>query len=223
MGKKDMRTTILTEYQFVRRLEALREKARAAEPAVPAPEEETEPAPAPEPPKGHWQTDMIPREVGPGEAVEHKGGGGYRSGGSVRLEWISRETDAEGRPLRVRVPESHTVTMPKDDFVAAGMRYKDIRQLISRRDGSSDWPADIYGREVLMMAERFPCFDSSDYLYEDRCFRWFYLCLDGKLTCVYYTDTADTVTVTEDLQDLDKKCWEHMQKLGCFSREDTDA
>ena len=31
MGKKDMRTTILTEYQFVRRLEALRATARSAE------------------------------------------------------------------------------------------------------------------------------------------------------------------------------------------------
>ena len=30
MGKKEMRTTILTEYQFIRRLEALREKAREA-------------------------------------------------------------------------------------------------------------------------------------------------------------------------------------------------
>lgn len=31
MGKKDMRTTILTEYQFLRRLEALRAAARRAE------------------------------------------------------------------------------------------------------------------------------------------------------------------------------------------------
>lgn len=194
------------------------------EPAVPA-REEAGPVSAPvqEPPTIHWEVDMVPRAVSPGEAVEHTGGGGYRSAGSVRLEWVSRETDAGGKPLRVRVPESHTVTMPKDDFTAAGMRYRDIGQLMSRRDGSGDWTADIYGREVLMMAERFPCFDSSDYLYEDRYFRWFYLCQDGKLTCVYYTDTADTVTVTEDVQDLDKKCWEHMQKLGCFSREDTDA
>ncbi len=71
-----------------------------------------------------------------------------------------------------------------------------------------------------MAAERFPCFGSADYLHEDRCFRCFLLCEGGKLTSVYYTDKTDTVTVTEDVLDLEKPCWKEMQQAKCFREDD---
>ena len=182
--------------------------ARPVVPEVPAAE--------PAPPRVYWLGGMIPRAVGPGERIERSGGGGFKASPSVRLEWVSRETDAGGVPLRVRTPESRTVTMPASGFTAAGKRYKDLGQLVRRRENGGSWATDAYGRNVLALAERFPCFDSSDYLYEDRYFRWFFLCLDGKLTCVYHTDGADTVTVTEDVLDLEKECWAEMNKLECF-------
>ena len=81
----------------------------------------------------------------------------------------------------------------------------------------------MYGRTVLALRERFPCFDSSDLLYEHRYFRWFYLFQDGKLTCVYHTDESHTVTVTEDVLDIEDQCWREMQELDCFrERQDRD-
>lgn len=194
------------------------EEPAKAEPAEsPVPAESPAPAGEPEPPIKHWKLDMIPRVIGPGARIEHSGGGGNMACGSVRLEWVSRQTDGEGKPLRVRTPESHTETMPKRAFTAAGERYRSLHELVYRwEDTYSPWAGDIYGRDVLAVAESFPCFDSSDYLYENRCFRWFFLCKDGKLTCVYHTDGTDTVTVTEDVQDLEELCWKKMNDRGCF-------
>ena len=187
-------------------------RADEPEPAAPEPE----PKPKPEPPKTHWDSDMIPRETGPGGTVEHSGGG-YICCGTVRLEWVSRETDEEGKPLRTRTPDSHTETMPYNAFTAAGKKYGALHQLVYRwEDKYSPWAKDIYGRTVLSVAERFPCFDSSDYLYEDRYFRWFLLCEEGKFTCVYYTDETNTVTVTEDVRDMEKPCWKEISKQKCF-------
>ena len=170
-----------------------------------------------------WVGAMVPRETGPGKSIEHTGGG-YMCCPSVRLEWVSREKDAEGKPLRTRVPESHTETVPYRNFTAAGKRYRGMGELLYRweENCSGLWGRDIYGRSVLMVAERFPCFDSSDYLHEDRYFRWFILCGDGRFTCVYHTDGTDTVTVTEDVLDMEEPCWKQINEQKCFE-EDTDA
>lgn len=187
------------------------------EPAAPEPVPEPAPAPRPETKIHYWEGSMYPRETGPGESIKHADKGGYIGCRTVRLEWVSRETDGEGAPVLVRTPESHTETMPKNAFTAAGERYKSIHQLVFRwEDGPGLWARDLYGRNVLMVTERFPCFDSSDYLYEDRCFRWFLLCHDGKLTRVYRTDGSDTVTVTEDVLDLETQCWKEMMRLESF-------
>ena len=189
------------------------EEEKIVAPAVPEPEKK------PMPPRIYWEGRMVPRPIGPGEAIERSGGGGYRSGPSVRLEWVSRDRDDEGKPLCTRTPDSHTETMPKNAFTAAGKQYRAPHQLVYKWDKEARhgcWARDLYGRDVLMIAERFPCFDSSDYLYEDRYFRWFFLCEGGKLTCVYYTDKTDTVTVTEDVLDLDEPCWKAMNGEKCF-------
>ena len=189
-------------------------EAKAEETIAPAPEPPVVPE---EPPGSRWEVDMIPQVAGPGGAIDHKGNGGYWSGASVRLEWVSRETDAEGKPLRTRAPAGHTKTVWKRGFTAAGKLYRGLGELLYRREeGPGIWYRDIYGRSVLAVEERFPCFDSSDYLYENRYFRWYFLCQDDKLTCVYHTDGTDTVTITEDVLDLEKHCWREMNERKCF-------
>ena len=170
----------------------------------------------PEPPLRPWQGDMVPREAGPGQSIKHSGGGVYFCG-TVRLEWVSRETDTEGRPLRVRTPKGFALTVPEVGFTAAGKLYANRDMLTCRKVKGSPWAKDVYGRDVLALKERFPCFDSSDLLHEKRYFRWYFLCENGKLTCVYHTDDTPVVTVTEDVLDVERDCWRQMQALGCFT------
>lgn len=169
----------------------------------------------PEAPRHPWRGDMVPREIGPGPSVKHSGGGVYFSG-TVRLEWVSRETDAEGRPLRVRTPKGLALIVPEAGFIAAGKLYASRAMLTCREIKDSPWAKDVYGRDVLALKERFPCFDSSDFLHEKRYFRWYFLCVNGKLTCVYHTDDTPVVTVTEDVLDIETDCWRQIQDLGCF-------
>ncbi len=169
------------------------------------------------PPIPHgWDSDMIPASNGKGQRVEHSGGGGYSSSGSVRIQWVSRETDAEGKPLRERRPSPAEVKQLDVGFRAAGKIYPDLSKLTVQEEKNGPWALDMYGRTVLALRERFPCFDSEDFLYEHRYFRWFYLFQDGKLTCVYHTDESHTVTVTEDVLDIEDQCWREMQELDCF-------
>lgn len=170
-----------------------------------------------EKPRHPWQGDMVPRENGRGPSVERSGGGGGRFCPTVRLEWVSRETDAEGRPLRVRTPKEFTLTVPEVGFIAAGKLYASRNMLTFREVENSPWAKDVYGRDVLVLKERFPCFDSSDFRYEKRYFRWYFLCENGKLTCIYHTDNTPVVTVTEDVLNVESDCWKRMQDLECFT------
>ena len=74
---------------------------------------------------------------------------------------------------------------------------------------------DVYGREVFAFRERFPCFDSYDYLYEHRYFRWFYIREGDSLYCVYYVDEQKTVKITDDVRRIEKRdAWESMRALN---------
>ena len=163
-----------------------------------------------------WAGDMIPREIGPGRRVEHSGGGGFSFNSTVRLEWVSRQTDAEGKPLRTRRPWGVRLFFPALFFLAAGRPYFGPFMLAFRREEGSPWARDIYGRDVLVLTERFPCFDSADYRNEKRYFRWYLLCRRGKLTLIYHTDKTPFVAVTEDVRDLEDDCWKRIQELRCF-------
>ncbi len=161
-----------------------------------------------------WVSDMVMEDLGPGEKADYPGW----SCGTVRFRWVSREKDERGQPVSVREPEPVTRTMPMGEFMAADRQYAAPRKLAVQwfdRDGLQ-WCADIFGRRVLYGAERFPCFDSSDYLYEDRYYRWFFLFEDGRLTRVQYTDGQDAVTVTEDVRDIENRWWKTLQGLACF-------
>lgn len=171
-------------------------------------------------PYAPWAGDMAPREIGPGRRVERSGGGGFSISSSVRLEWASREKDAEGRPLRTRRPLGVKLFFPTVCFMAAGRPYLSLSMLVARQEKDSPWARDAYGRDVLVLRERFPCFDSTDYRNEDRYFRWYLLYHNGKFTCVYHTDGTPIVTVTEDVRDLEDDLWRQIQELECFGPED---
>lgn len=129
---------------------------------------------------------------------------------SVRIRWQSK-TDA----AQFRDPEPQTTEFPQQKgFTAAGKHYSSIRKLCT---DNADVTTDIYGRRVYCYRERFPCFDSYDYASEDRFFRWFVLCENDRFTRIQYTDTSETVFVTEDVGELEKKLWNGMNQAGFFA------
>lgn len=153
----------------------------------------------------------VPQNTGKGQHVAYP----LCSYASGKLQWTSRETDEQGNPLHVRVPSEKTETCHyPGKFTAAGKTYHNWQQLCVSEDESGHFCKDIYGRSVLALWERFPCFDSYDYLYENRYYRWFFLQENGKLTRIFYTDERKEIHITEDVCNLESKCWEQMQKLG---------
>ena len=96
-------------------------------------------------------------------------------------------------------------------FTAGGRPYTSVSQLCAKKLDEQGYVClDIHGREVFAQWERFPCFDSYDYLYEHRYYRWFYIRSGDKLTCVYYEDERKEIVVTEDVKKLPRRCWEAM-------------
>lgn len=116
----------------------------------------------------------------------------------------------------VRVPEESEMKFAcPGSFTAAGKAYSSWQELCAvREDEYGQICRDIYGREVFAEWERFPCFDSYDYLYENRYYRWFYIREGDKLTCVYYKDEQKTIHVTEDVRRMRDRCWKAMQKAN---------
>lgn len=163
-----------------------------------------------------WAGAMLPRPAGEGRRIRHVGGGGISESASVRIKWCSRETDDAGKPKRVRRPWGIKLIFPGFLFFAAGLPYLGRKTLVFRQEKHSPWARDIYGRDVLVLRERFPCFDSADYRHEKRYFRWVFLCWRGHLTCVYHTDKTPFVTVTEDARDVEDWCWGQISKLAHF-------
>ena len=131
---------------------------------------------------------------------------------TTKLLWVSAAKDAEGKPLASRRPEESYTRFPDGkSFTAAGRRYstKGV-ELTKTGDGLY---RDKYGREVLYLAERFPCFDVYDLINEDRWERWFLIYTGGSLTCVKFTDGKDYVEVWEDAAELDYAPWRRLEKL----------
>ena len=125
----------------------------------------------------------------------------------VLLKWESQDGEA-----RITQPQV-TKGMLTDGFTAGGKHYQNLRQLCGKTPNAEGLYRDIYGRQILCVKERFPCFDSYDYLHENRYFRWFYLLEDGKLTVVYTADERDLVEVTEDVAWVRTEHWEAMCKV----------
>ncbi len=93
-------------------------------------------------------------------------------------------------------------------FTAAGKDYTDIRQLENSSLGEIDGIKyqgykisvyqDVYGRRVLYFRERFPCFDSYDFMYENRYYHWHIVEGEKGLTVVYTQDEKPGVQVCEN-------------------------
>ena len=110
----------------------------------------------------------------------------------------------------LRTPEESKKTfLYPGVFWAGGRPYASTHQLCAEKlDEEGHACRDVYGREVFAQWERFPCFDSYDYLYENRYYRWFYIRNNDQLTCVYYTDERNKIEVTEEVTKLPRRCWE---------------
>ena len=136
------------------------------------------------------------------------------------IRWVSTEQDENGEPAATRVPvESSRKFRYPGRFAADGKIYQDWRQLCCKETNVSGVYTDVYGRSVFCYAERFPCFDSEDYLYENRFYRWFFILEKGKITRVFYTDECKEVDVTEDVANIEDDCWSELGRLPFWDTE----
>ncbi len=155
-------------------------------------------------------SDMLLRCTGQGEKIHTR----LCSRSSRRVQWVSREAGADGQPLRCREPResvrTHPVSVP---FTAAGKVYSSAQSIAARRleDGTF---LDRYGRRVICLRERFPCFDSYDYANEKRCYRWYLILEPERLTRVYAEDGGGELLITEDVSMLEDCCVEELRRLG---------
>ena len=132
-----------------------------------------------------------------------------------RLLWVSAERDASGAPLVTRSPRPRRKSWPlKRGFRAAGRKYRQLSDLQAAETDADFIYRDRYGREVLLVLERFPCFDSFDALYENRFERWYLICENGVLTQVKYTDETNYIEVCEDVAELEYSVWRELRRLG---------
>ena len=127
--------------------------------------------------------------------------------GYMPLKWVNPEL-----PSQERFPTPKKTTYPLlTGFIAGGKYYTRISQLTAQ-DVKPGLCRDVHGREVICLKERFPCFDSYDYLYENRYYRWFYIRSGDRLACVYYADQRQNMEVTEDVKKLPERCWKAIEE-----------
>ena len=106
---------------------------------------------------------------------------------AYKLLWISAGPDAV-----TREPQEIRKQFPLDGaFTAAGQPYSTLSELIHSEDG--DAFLDIYGREVLFVLKRFPCFDFYDAMYEKRFERWFLISTGGSCRLANGNEGSDCV------------------------------
>jgi len=79
------------------------------------------------------------------------------------------------------------------------LKHRKVGQFKSKWIIEWEYPVyeDAYGRRVIQLYERYPCFDSSDYLYEDRYFNWYLISWEEGVALVYVDDGSGEV-LTED-------------------------
>ena len=133
-------------------------------------------------------------------------------GGSRAVSSLHMKPQAynSGRKARFRYPGK---------FTAGGKTYENWNQLCHRETETPGVYTDIYGRSVFFDAERFPCFDSDDFLYENRFYRWFFILEKGKITRVFYTDERKEIDITEDVANIEDNCWSKLGRLHFWDAE----
>lgn len=152
---------------------------------------------------------MFLRHVGEGKFVHYE----LNSNSTEKVEWVSLETDKDGKPVAVREPvEVTTEYSRKSSFSVAGKTYPNFNSFLKKQEG--EWGEDLYGRKVLCTKELFPCFDSFDYLHEHRYYRWYFIREGNSLSQVFVADERDKVYVTEDVQNVECWAWDRMKATG---------
>jgi len=130
-----------------------------------------------------------------------------------KVEWVSLETDGDGKPLVVREPEEVTCQYSRrEPFILAGKQYPNLNRFLRKME--NDWAEDIYGRKVLCARELYPCFDSYDYMNENRYHRWFLIREGDRLSRLFMSDDRDKIFVTEDVANVESDVWKLMQETG---------
>ena len=160
-------------------------------------------------------TEMALTVTGPGRLV----GSALCSRSSSRLMWVSRERDADGSPVRTRVPVQTVSVFDSRSFSAAGKRYGSTAKLAPPKAVSGVY-TDCHGRTVVCMTERFPCFDSYDAMCEDRKYRWWLIIEPERLTRIYAEDGQNKIYVTEDVCELENCVLPALTALGLITEED---
>lgn len=122
-------------------------------------------------------------------------------------------------------------------FTAAGKLYLTIAQLKVKNEAEVDGGLyrghtvplyrDLYGRQVLHLRERFPCFDVYDRLNEDRYYHWYAIRHENGITLVYTQDDKPGAQVHEDYRPGVKTAFyapswlcEAMTNAGFFQKEE---
>lgn len=153
--------------------------------------------------------DMVLRRIGKDGVIRYESTSDF----AETIQWVSLETDRDGNPVRVRDPEeTTTIYRRNDELTVAGKTYPNFQSFLKHQEGQ--WGEDLYGRKVFCIRKKFPCFDSYDYLHEDRYFRWCFLRNGNSLTRVFSTDERDKIYVSEDLRHVESWAWEQMQDTG---------
>jgi len=149
------------------------------------------------------------RSAGNGAAVQYE----LKSHATIAVEWVSEETDGNGKSVVVRVPQETTREYSKvQQFTMAGKTYQNLRSFL--RYQGSEWAEDIYGRKVLCTKEKYPCFDSYDRMYENRYFRWYFIREGDSVSQLFVADDRDKIYVTEDLRNVEPWAWGRMKATG---------
>lgn len=153
--------------------------------------------------------NMYLRYVGEGKTVRTE----LISYSTYEVEWVSQETDGEGKPTVVREPEEVTREYSKSAaFSLAGKTYQNLAGFLRKRDG--EWGEDIYGRQVLCTRQKYPCFDSYDWIYEDRYYRWYFIREGNTVSQLFAADDRDKIYVTEDVRNVEEWAWSRMAAAG---------
>ena len=148
-------------------------------------------------------SEALLKECGPGEILSYR----LYSCASTRILW---ENPATGEQ---RIPEDQTLEMTSDaSFRAGGMEYANLKQLKHQALANDCW-LDIYGREWMNLYEHYPCFDSSDYLCENRFYDWWFL-QEGDRIIRVFDNGSGSLAVTEDVGRIERKWFEQIKAAG---------
>lgn len=137
------------------------------------------------------------------------------------VDWVNPEDSMCAE--RIPQPCIHNFSL-RSGFQIGKMEYRSLSELRAEvLDREHRLYRDIYGRFFSEIRERFPCFDSFDYLNENRYYHWLYLIENGALSLVYYEDENEKVIVTEDVKEIEANVWREMVRLGWVKDVETQT